>query len=49
MKTFKIQYLNKEGSLKEISTQADSESAARKSILEKTDFDMIISCLKVEE
>ena len=47
MKSFKIQFLNKEGDLQETLVKADSESEAKKGVTARQDFDMIICCRSV--
>lgn len=44
MKSFKVQFFNKSGMLQEVLVSADNESAARKNISAKEDFDMLICC-----
>ena len=44
MKSFKIQFLNKDGDLQETLVNADSESEAKKGISARQDFDIIVCC-----
>lgn len=44
MKSFKVQFFNKSGSLEEVLVNADTESAAKKDIASRDGFDMLICC-----
>lgn len=44
MKSFKIQFLNKDGDLQETLVNADSENEAKKGISARQDCDMIVCC-----
>ncbi len=44
MKSFKIQFLNKDGDLQETLVKADTETEAKKGISARQDLDMIICC-----
>lgn len=44
MKSFKIQFFNKDGQLEEVLVNAHTESAARKDISTRDGFDMLICC-----
>lgn len=44
MKSFKVQFFNKSGNLEVVVINADTETAARKSISNRDGFDMLVCC-----
>lgn len=44
MKSFKVQFFNKNGVLEEVVINANTETEARRDISSKEDFDMLICC-----